>query len=96
MIEISKNQPDIQKINSFFITHYLPVFLGVEEIIENEDKTVHVIVSSNKFDKLTVDKRILNIFNLIKEKEPSILDSTKLIVEAYTWTELEDVLDYYV
>lgn len=96
MIEISNpsKSPDLAVLESFFISNYLPLFLGIHYL--EEDNTVHVIISSNKFEKLPTNERILNIFSLIKTKLPDILGSTILIVEAYSLNELEDLLEYYV
>lgn len=96
MIEISnpKSPPDLAKLESFFICNYIPYFLGITYV--EDENYVHVVISSKKFDNLPVNERIVNIFSLIKTKLPDILDSTILVVEAYSLNEIEDLLEYYV
>lgn len=72
------------------IVYFRPTFLLISDPRINDD--VQIIISSIKFNYLPIQGRVAEVFKLINEKCPEILENRLLLVQAYNSQEIEDVL----
>lgn len=82
---------DKAKLEYILCAYLRPTFLILEE---DDGGDIKIIVSTNSFSYLTIDERINKIFVLLYDKCPDILGRRLVIVEAYSSTELDEILDH--
>ena len=69
-----------------------PTFLAISK--DNEYSAIDVIISTQAFKYMTIEKRVNSVFNLIRQYSPGILKEGKLVVvQAFTAKEIEELLE---
>lgn len=69
-----------------------PTFLAISP--DTEFDAVDVIISTQAFTYMTIEKRVNTVFSLIKAHCPAILKEGKLVVvQAFTASEIEELLE---
>jgi len=63
----------LKKIEHTLILHFKPTFIWVD--LPNEQGDIHVVISCLRFNYLTIQERILDIYNLLNWKIPDILSN---------------------
>jgi len=81
----------LKKIEHTLILHFKPTFIWVD--LPNEQGDIHVVISCLRFNYLTIQERILDIYNLLNWKIPDILYTHLIVVEAYNSSEMDELLE---
>jgi len=81
----------LKKIEHTLILHFKPTFIWVD--LPNEQGDIHVVISCLRFNYLTIQERILDIYNLLNWKIPDILSTHLIVVEAYNSSEMDELLE---
>lgn len=80
-------------IESTLICNLRPSFLTV--LYENSNPSyIHIIISHRAYKDMKMVDRISSIFRLLSEKNPDIINTTPIIVETFSSTEMEDFFEY--
>lgn len=69
-----------------------PVFLAISEPDE-DDGTIEIVIGCLQFQHKSIQERISIVFRLIERYCPSILLERLVIVQAYSSSEIENILD---
>lgn len=80
-----------QKIEHALIMHFRPTFLVVEN--QNENGDIHIVISCLRFNYLSIQERIIDIYNLLNWKLPDILQQHLVVIEAYNSEEIDLLLE---
>lgn len=81
---------DLNRLEYILISHFRPTFLFIEP--PNELDQICIIISCIKFNMLPIEGRIAEIFTLLNNTIPDILQRKLLIVQAYNSDEMEEIL----
>ena len=84
----------ITQLESFFVLEFRPHFLSIVCQPDLSPPEYNVMIFSHIFKGMSIADRITYIFSLLKEKNPDILSTNVVIVEAFTASELEDLIEY--
>lgn len=79
------------KIEHILVPALRPYFLSI--IVEDNPASLHVIVSSKQFDKLSVNERIQRVLDLITSNGSATLEGN-IVIEPFSAFELEEILDH--
>lgn len=79
------------KIESLLVPTLRPYFLSI--IVEDNPASLHVIISSKQFDKLSVNERIQRVLDLITSNGTDTLQGN-IVIEPFSAFELEEILDH--
>lgn len=83
---------DNVKIEHILSAYARPVFLSVTKPDENND--IVIVISTIAFKTMSIPGRIGFVYNLIKNHAPDTLNDRLVVVQAYSPSEMEDVMDF--
>lgn len=81
---------DLVRLETILVAYLRPTFLAIYP--PNEQGDIQIIISCIKFNFLTVQERILEIYNLIQSKYCDILQNHLLIITALNSGEMEETI----
>jgi hypothetical protein len=82
---------DNVKIEHILSAYARPVFLSVTKPDENND--IAIVISTIAFKTMSIPGRIGYIFNLIKNHAPDTLNDRLVVIQAYSPSEMQDLID---
>lgn len=82
------------ELESLLVADLRPYFLSIVSIPDTSPPQIQVLISAHRFKGMSIEDRIPYIYNLINVKKPDIIINNAVIVEAYTASELEDLIEY--
>jgi hypothetical protein len=94
MTEITNQNTSIAEIEGLLISHFRPYFFSRVSLPEESPPRYQFLICSYRFENMSVNDRISYVFNLINSTNAGILDDNVIIVEAFTASEFEDLIEY--
>lgn len=82
---------DSIKIEHILSAYARPVFLSVTKPDENND--IAIVISAIAFKTMSIPGRVGYVFNLIKTHAPDTLNDRLVVIQAYSPSEMEDIID---
>lgn len=77
-------------LEGILVAFLRPTFLS---IVSDEPNQFHIVISRPQFEGMSVNSRLMIIFDLLREHNYDILESHVVIAEAYSTSEMEDLID---
>lgn len=84
----------ISKIERILVTKLRPNFLTIEYVYGVANPFIHIVLSCKSFSKKTIDERIATVFNVLVNKDSSIVENNAIVVETFDSTEMRDIFEY--
>lgn len=81
----------IASLEGTLVAFLRPSFLS---IVSDHPNQFHIVISRPQFEGMSVNSRLMIVFDLLKREHYDIIESNAVIVEAYSATEMEDLIDY--
>lgn len=82
---------DVSKLEHILCAYARPVFLAITQ--PDEDNDIQIVISAIAFKTMSVPGRVGYVFNLIKTHAPDLLKDRLIVVQAYSPSEMEEVMD---
>lgn len=79
------------EIETTLVIAFFPSFLNYVV----SEGYIHFVISSHRFEGLSVAERTSLVFSKLKLHDPEILEKALVVVEAFTTDEVEDLIDFY-
>jgi hypothetical protein len=70
------------------------MFLSIHYESDSKDPFVHVVISSNQFSNLPVEKRVALVYKKIFEDKGELISVLPVIVETFSSKEMVEVFEY--
>jgi hypothetical protein len=70
-----------------------PTFLIITDPTLNQDGDIYIIISTIAFKNMSVAQRVKSVFSLISKYTPDILEDRLIIIQTYSSSEIEDVIE---
>lgn len=83
---------DLGILEKSLILFFRPSFLHITS--PDLDNDIQVLIATRHFNAKNVHERILMVYSEIKKNCPQVLKDRLVVVQAYTPTEMDDVLEY--
>ena len=92
LITSPKKQTELNyaRLEYELIIQFRPVFLFISS--PSDTGEIQIVLSCVKFNYLTIQERVTEIFKLINLKCPDIIENRLLIIQAFDTKQMEDVL----
>lgn len=82
------------ELESFLVAEFRPYFLSIVTLPDMSPPQIQVLISAHRFKGMSIKDRLSYIYDLLKVKKPDIIVNNAIIIEAYTASELEDLIEY--
>ena len=87
-----KTKEQIIDIEFALIAKLRPIFLAISTPLE-EDDDLEIVIGCSQFSNKTIQERVSIVFKLISEYRGDILDERLIVVQTFSSSELDNVLD---
>lgn len=81
-------------LESALVREFRPTFLSIQYEPNPKDPFVHIVISSNQFSSLPVEKRVALVYKKIFEDQANLIAVLPVIVETFSSKEMVDVFEY--
>lgn len=81
-------------LESVLVREFRPTFLSIQYEPDSKDPFVHIVISSNQFSDLPVEKRVALVYKRIFEDQANLISVLPVIVETFSSKEMVDVFEY--
>jgi stress-induced morphogen len=94
MIETTDPRYVAAELEAMIVAHFRPYFLSMVMFPDEEPPRHQLMIVSHKFNGMSIADRVAYVFNLINSTNGDILNHNAIIIEAFTASEFEDLIEY--
>lgn len=81
-------------LKATLVREFRPTFLSIRYENDSKDPFIHVVISSNQFANMPIEKRVALVYKKIFEDTGELVSLLPVIVETFNSTEMVEIFEY--
>ena len=85
------NNFTLAALETLLVIKFRPTFLALQ--YQSDYDTIEVVMSSAQFNYLSLNDRVISVFNEISKEMPTLMEETLIVVQPFNSVEIDQVLN---